>query len=259
LTELNKKILRQNQILHWLEYRDQATLEEVVVEFGISEATAHRDLDVLERQDKLIRVRGGVRFLRNYSDIARKFVERRRILMAEKALIAEEAAKHIHESQVVILDNGTTTWFLAKRIKAMKNITVVTNSIPIVEELGGNRNIRLIVSGGIFRKRNLDFTGEDACDFFRNIGADVTVLSCDSVKPSMGIYKLSGTSAALARAMLAGARQVFVVADHSKINAKGTFRFLRTDEKVLFFMDPGLSEKDRQAMEKSAFEIKYCP
>jgi DeoR family glycerol-3-phosphate regulon repressor len=115
-----------------------------------------------------------------------------------------------------------------------------------------------MVSGGIFRERNLDFIGEDSCNFFRNISADVSVVSCDSIKPSLGIYKLSDTSAAVAQAMVAGARQVFVVADHSKINASGTFCFLRPNKDVLFFIDSGLPEEDRRALEKNDFKIKYC-
>jgi DeoR family transcriptional regulator of aga operon/DeoR family fructose operon transcriptional repressor len=233
-------------------------VEELSAEFGISEATIRRDLGEMERTGRVIRVRGGARILTGLPDIARKFEERGRARLAEKTRIAAEAEKHIPDGGVVILDNGTTSWLLAKRLKSKKNLTVATSSLPIVEELGSAGDMRILLSGGIFRQRNLDFTGSRAIDFFRDLSADIAVMTCDAVKPFLGLYKLSDSSAAIARAMTAAARKIYVIADHSKIDASGTYRFLRPGEVDLFFMDSGAAEETRVKMKEGSFNVIYC-
>jgi DeoR/GlpR family transcriptional regulator of sugar metabolism len=258
LTELNKKQARHHRILRGLETREQASVEELTAEFGLSEATIRRDLEEMEQTGRIIRVRGGARILSGLPGIIRKFGERSKANLDEKNRIVTEAEKHIPEGGVIILDNGTTSWLLAKRLKQRKNLTVITNSLPIVEELGEKRDIRILLSGGLFRQRNLDFIGAAAVRFFREISADIAVMTCDSVKPGLGVYKQSEESAEIGRAMTASAEKVYLIADHSKIGAAGTYRCLKPGEVDMFFMDRGAPEDPRAAMEKEYFTIVFC-
>jgi DeoR/GlpR family transcriptional regulator of sugar metabolism len=258
LTELNKKQARHQRILHGLETREQASVEELTAEFGLSEATIRRDLEEMEQAGRIIRVRGGARILLGLPGIIRKFGERSKTNLDKKSLIVAEAEKHIPEGSVVILDNGTTSWLLAKRLRQKKNLTIITNSLPIVEELGESGDIRILLSGGLFRQRNLDFTGAATVRFFREISADIAVMTCDSIKPGLGIYKQSEESAEIARAMTATSEKVYLIADHSKIGAAGTYRCLQPGEVDMFFMDSGAPEDLRAYMEKEYLTINFC-
>jgi DeoR/GlpR family transcriptional regulator of sugar metabolism len=258
LIELNKKQARHRRILRGLETREQASVEELTAEFGLSEATIRRDLEEMEQTGRIIRVRGGARILSGLPGIIRKFGERSKANLEQKNRIVGEAEKHIPEGSVIILDNGTTSWLLAKRLKQKKNLTVITNSLPIVEELGERGDIKILLSGGFFRQRNLDFTGAATVQFFREISADIVVMTCDSVKPGLGIYKQSEESAEIARAMTATAEKVYLIADHSKIGAAGTYRCLKPGEVDMLFMDCGAPEDLRANMEKEYFTIVFC-
>jgi DeoR/GlpR family transcriptional regulator of sugar metabolism len=258
MIELNKKEVRHRRILRGLETKDQASVEELTTEFGLSEATIRRDLEEMEQAGRIIRVRGGARIISALPGIARKFGERSKTHLDEKNRIVAEVEKHIPDGSVVILDNGTTSWLLAKRLKHKKNLTIITNSLPIVEELGESGDMKILLSGGSFRQRNLDFTGPATVGFFREISADIAVMTCDSVKPSLGVYKQSVESAEIARAMTATTEKVYVIADHSKISAPGTFRCLKPEEVDVFFMDSGAPEDIRQSMEKDYFSTVYC-
>lgn len=255
---MSKKGSRQSRILAGLEIRDNVAIEDLAAEFGISEATARRDLEDLETAGRIVRTRGGARLLSGLPEIAKKFGERSRIRLAEKTLIVNEAEKHIPPGSVVFLDNGTTGWLLAKRLKHKENLTVATNSLPVIEELGGAEDLRLLVSGGVFRRRNLDFTGPRAVEFFRDISADIAVITCDAFKPGLGLYKLSDSSADIARAMAASAKTVFLIADHTKIGAAGAYRYLKPEEVDVFFLDSGTPEDIRNIMKDEPFRIIYC-
>jgi DeoR/GlpR family transcriptional regulator of sugar metabolism len=255
---MNKKRSRHNKILQSLDLGDNIAIEELASEFGLSEATIRRDLEELEREGRIVRTRGGARTLSGLPEIAKKFEERSRIRLEEKKLIIDEIEELIPGGCVLTLDNGTTSWLLAKRLKQKKNLTVATHSLPIIEELGSAGDINLLVSGGIFRQRNLDFTGIKAVDFFRDIYADIAVITCDSVKPGLGFYKISEASAEIARAMAASAKTVYIIADHTKIDAAASFRFLKPEEADTFFTDSLTPEADRKKMSDECYTIVYC-
>jgi DeoR family transcriptional regulator of aga operon len=258
LIELNKKQARHRRILHGLETREQASVEELTSEFSLSEATIRRDLEELEQAGHIIRVRGGARILTGLPGIAREFEERNRINMAEKKRIVCEVEKFISDNSVVSIDGGTTSWLLAKRLKGKKNLTVLTHSLSVAEELSGAA-VRLLVSGGLFRQRNLDFIGARVLSFYEEIRADIAVVVCDAIKPASGIYKLSEDSADIARTMSKAAERVFVIADHSKINAAGTYRCLRPENVDMLFMGGGVSEENLLTVKKSFFnKVVYC-
>jgi len=255
---MNKKRSRQNKILLSLTRKDTVTVEELAAEFGLSEATIRRDLEELEQEGRIVRTRGGARTLSGLPEIAKKFEERSRIRLEEKRTIVDEVEKRIPGGSVLILDNGTTSWLLAKRLKEKENLTVATNSLPIIEELGSAGDIKLFVAGGLFRPRNLDFIGIKAVDFFRDLYADIAVITCDSVRPGLGFYKISETSAEIARAMAASAKTVYVIADHSKIDASASFRFLKPEETDALFIDALTPEEDRRKMQEEIYTIIYC-
>ncbi|MDR2479771.1 MAG: DeoR/GlpR family DNA-binding transcription regulator [Treponema sp.] len=258
--ESSKKLQRQNQIMQSLEFRRQmtATVEELAAEFSLSPATIRRDLEKLETRGRIVRVMGGVRLLPMYPVVARNFEERSRINQPEKMRIVEKAIEYIPDNSVVILDNGTTSWLLSKKLKGKKNLTVITSSLPIVETLGKDNDIRLMMPGGVFRQRNLDFTGSRITEFFNDICADVAVMTCDSILPAKGVYKIDESSAILGHAMINAARQVFVVASHTKIGAYGTFRFLTPEKIGILFTGSGAPHNVTEQLKNGAFKTIYC-
>jgi DeoR/GlpR family transcriptional regulator of sugar metabolism len=258
LIELNKKESRHKRILRGLELREHTSVEELTAEFGLSEATIRRDLDEMEQAGHIIRVRGGARILTGLPGIAREFEERNRILMAEKNRIVNEVEKYIADNSIISIDGGTTGWLLAKRLKTKKNLTVLSHSLPVIEEFGG-ASVRLLASGGLFRHRNLDFIGARVLSFYQEISVNITVVTCDAVKPGAGIFKLSEDSAEVTRAMTGAAEQVFVISDHSKIGAAGVYRCLRPGDVDMLFMDSDVSEENRAALKQSfSHRIIYC-
>jgi DeoR/GlpR family transcriptional regulator of sugar metabolism len=258
LIELNKKQTRHRRILRGLETREHASVEELTSEFSLSEATIRRDLEELEQAGHIIRIRGGARILTGLPRIAREFEERNRLHMAEKNRIVSEVEKFISDNMVISIDGGTTGWLLAKKLKEKKNLTVLTHSLPVAEELSG-APVKLLVSGGFLRQRNIDFIGTRVLSFYEEISADIAIVVCDAIKPAFGIYKLSEDSAGIARTMSAAAERVFVIADHSKIGAVGTYRCLRPENVDMLFMDCGVSEENRVAVKKSFLnKVVYC-
>jgi DeoR/GlpR family transcriptional regulator of sugar metabolism len=259
MSEASKNLQRQEQIVHSLEFRPQMTalVEELAAEFGLSAATIRRDLGKLEAKGRIVRVMGGVRLL-TMPIIARNFEERGGVNLERKTRIVNKAVEYIADNSVLILDNGTTSWLLAKKLKGKKNLTVITNSLPVVEVLSKDDEVRLLMPGGVFRRRNLDFIGSRMPEFFADIRADLAIMTCDAILPGQGVYKISEDSAILGRAMAQAAQQVFVIADHSKIGAHGVYRFLTPEKTGVLFTDSGVSRRIREQLKSAPYKIMYC-
>lgn len=255
---MNKKKIRQNDIFTNLQIKEEASVEELSAMYGICEATIRRDLEEMEHAGLIIRTHGGARFVSDIPRFAKKFEDRSKKMQEEKDAIVDEVAKRIPDGAVITLDNGTTSWLLAKRLKLKKNLTVATNSMQIMQELCSVEDMKLIVSGGTYRQRNMDIIGAKVVDFFRDIYADFAILTCDGVRAGLGSFKLSETSAEIGKAMVSSARSVFVIADHSKIDASGSFRFSFPDEVDVFFTDANTQNIEREKLKNECYKIVYC-
>src|SRR5207237_7589890 len=75
----------------------------------------------------------------------------------------------IERGDTIILDSGTTTTEIAKKLKGFKELTVITNALNIALMLGVEPGIEVIVTGGEFKPPTLSLTGQKAADFFKGL------------------------------------------------------------------------------------------
>ena len=143
---------RKDQILGLIQQKGRVTVDELIKGFKVSGATIRRDLEFLERQGLITRAHGGaisksrVSLEPNYFEEKQKFLE-------EKRRIGKKASKLVEEGEVIFLETSTTILEIAKNIKNKTNLTVVTNSLDIAQELHQAEGIDLIMTGGNLRRR----------------------------------------------------------------------------------------------------------
>ena len=116
----------------------------------------------------------------------------------------------------MILDAGSTTMLVAKFLKA-KRITVITNALNVAADLSDCPNIDLYIAGGHLRQGVLAILGPETSAFFENIQADKLFLGVDGIDIKGGLMVPELNEAHTKRAMVKSAKELIVVADHSKI------------------------------------------
>jgi DeoR family transcriptional regulator, fructose operon transcriptional repressor len=206
---------RQSAILEYLTEKGFAAVAALAQEFHVSEMTIRRDLAELEGQRALQRTYGGATvydpafFEVSLQAKTTQFVE-------EKRRIGKAAAELVHDGDIIILDAGSTTMLVAKFLKT-KRITVITNALNIAADLSDCSNIQLYIAGGQLRQGVLAIVGPDASSFFENIRADKLFLGADGVDIRGGVMVPELNEAHTKRAMANSAKEIIVVADHSKI------------------------------------------
>jgi len=144
---------RQKQILSLLTRQGRLSVAEIVTQFAISEATARRDLESLASQGKAQRVHGGVISVEK-APPELPILEREDEQPDEKKRIGLSAANLIVDKETVFLGSGTTVLEVARNLRNRKNLTVITNSLPVLNALAGAGGITVICLGGMLRCRS---------------------------------------------------------------------------------------------------------
>lgn len=246
-TQMSKGTRRRQQILQKLKQQGRITVQEIIETMGCSEATARRDLDVLERQGELVRTIGGALFEGPSPMKEIPFAEKKNQLWFEKEVIAKKAAELIEEGDSICLSGGTTTYLIAKEIKKRQGITVVTNAVNIAMELADSEALQVVVIGGVMRSNTFELSGPLAEKTIEHLNIRKLFLGIDGLRIDKGITTYSELEAATARMMMKRAEQTLAVFDHSKVGKASLFSIAGLQELSACITDRALDpETDRQ-------------
>lgn len=215
---------RRAEIARLVAEQERVSVADLTRRFLVTDASIRRDLGVLQDEGHLRRVHGGAvggaasRHLGIYQHKAREHRD-------EKARIGAVAAGLISAGDVVFLDSGTTVAALAARmpgpLRRSNAITVVTHSLPVVEEIGAWESPHLICLGGLYLPDYRAVVGPQAVAGLRELSADVVFLGCEGLTVEEGLTTPHVLVAEVGAMMAARARRVVVVADSSKLGQSG--------------------------------------
>jgi DeoR family transcriptional regulator, fructose operon transcriptional repressor len=208
---------RQQKIVEIVNERLSVRVSELSKLFSVTEETIRRDLEKLERENKLKRSHGGAISIRDETEI--DFSEREITNVAEKKAIAQEAVKQISSGDRIILDASTTAWYLAKSLPDMP-LTVVTNSIKVAIELSKKEKIQVISTGGMLLPRSLSYVGPLAERSLETYHVDKAFLSCKGIHLESGLSESNEWQALLKKRMMDIADQTILMADSSKFGIR---------------------------------------
>lgn len=229
---------RRRRICELLRVEGRVTVEELAERFGTSLVTIRADLSTLESAGELTRTHGGALSVpEDDQPLDVKQLQHH----AEKLRIAAAAAELIRDGETLILDSGTTTAELARRIRALdlKSINVITNGLNIAAILIDVPSVRLIMPGGILRRESNSLTGPMAEAALATLQADRLYLGADGIDPGIGVMTPHVAEAELNAKMIAISRQVVVVADSSKFARRNISLIARTEQLHLLITDRG--------------------
>ncbi len=215
---------RRTLILEYLARDPLVKVAELSDRFDVSEVSIRRDLDRLDRLGLLKRVHGGAVAIPSAA-LGQPHVTKMRHHVEEKERIGRAAAQMIRDGDRLIFDSGTTVLQVARSISGdllnAGHLTVITGSIPIVQELGPWKGVHLIVLGGIYLPDYEMIVGPQTIEHLNGLHADKVFLGTDGLTFSHGVTTANLLEAEVDRSMVEAASEVIVVADSSKIGVIG--------------------------------------
>ncbi|WP_172891479.1 DeoR/GlpR family DNA-binding transcription regulator [Cohaesibacter sp. ES.047] len=226
---------RRAAIRDHIEKRGSATIEELAQKFKSSTETVRRDLKVLADAGQIRKIHGGACRI----DVSEEgpFEARMGRNTLAKQAIAEKVRSLVAPGQTLFIDTGSTTLICAKVLARIRKLRVVTNSVLIADVFAkGSGGADVTLLGGRFRSDNHQTVGAETVQEIRNFQLDHAILTVGAIDQD-GLLDISEEEAQVARAMIRSARDLTVVADLSKLQARGQYRLCGFEDVTNLVLD----------------------
>ena len=245
---------RQKQILSLLARQGRLRVAEIVEQFAISEATARRDLESLASQGKAQRVHGGVIAVEQ-APPELPILEREREQPDEKARIGRATAELVADKETVFLGSGTTVLEVARNLRDRRNLTVITNSLPVLNMLAGLKEITVISLGGMLRDTELSFIGHITEQALSEVRADKVIIGIRAISLKQGLTNDVLQETLTDRAILKIGREVIIVADYTKCGVVSTAFVAPLDTMHTFVTDAKADRSFVRSLKKRGINV----
>ncbi|MNJ50381.1 Glucitol operon repressor [compost metagenome] len=245
---------RKREIAQYVQRQGRALVPELAEQFKVSESTVRRDLRDLEEAKQLRRTHGGAVAVEQ-DNAEPTFVEKEDRYRSQKEEIARSAAAFIEEGDTIFLDSGTTTYYLAQHLKDFQELTVVTNSNMVAEVLRPAKHIQILLTGGTLRHETQAMVGPLANRSIEAIRVNKLFLATNGVDTDAGLTTPNLTEAETKRCMIHAAKQIILVADHSKFGQISFAKVADLSEIHHCIVDDAVSEQVVGEMEAEGVKV----
>ena len=235
------------------------TISELAATLQVSEATVRRDLRTLEQRGELQRVHGGAVRVDEGTKRELLFHEKATLRADEKERIAEAALGLIENGDSVYLDGGSTVLALARKLGSRRELTVVTNSLAITNELAGASGIELIVTGGVYKEDEEAFLSDFASLIFSKIHVDIFFLTTCGISVEAGVTYQRMDEIPVQTKMMKAADCTIAIVDSSKLGVNSLVRMCGIESIAALVTDVGISAEQRRRFEKAGVHVVVAP
>lgn len=246
---------RRREILEMLQSEGRVLVGALASRFRTSQITIRKDLEFLQHEGQLERTHGGALPVKTGALRDRSIQEKEQMHRREKLRIAEAAVHMIRQGQVIILDSGTTTTAIARSVRNIKNLTVITNATNIAAELADS-SVEVILTGGVLRKNSFSLVGPLAEESLKKLSADLLFLAVDGFDVRYGLTTPNVLEARVNRVMAESARRVVVVCDSSKFGQRSLALIMPTGSVHETITDRRIPKKDLKVLREANVEVK---
>ncbi len=246
--------IRQRNLLKKLKKQGSLSIEDEASELQVSSMTIRRDVQLLIDHGLAVKTQGGA--IPRTNDPEQLFIQAKATDAQQR--IAIKAVELIPDKSSIMLSTGSTTLEIARKLAVSgKQLSVVTNSLPIAATLF-QTSIKVILTGGTLRSNSLDLVGPITEKNIDEYYIDLLFSGCDGAKSDEGFFTKDLELAEMERKSVEKSHKVIIVTESHKFNSPSFVKFASPDEIGTVISDSKLSAKDRIELEKQGIEVIVC-
>ena len=251
---MSKTSHRREKILQLLLEQQSVQVIELAEQFAVSTVTIRNDLSFFEGQGLVTRTYGGA-YLQKFPVPEQNIQQKDELNHSLKQRIAARAAELVRTGDNIILDSGTTTSQLARSIRDMQDVTVMTSGLNVAWELVEASGVEVMLTGGVLRKKSLSFQGMQAESSLSRYRFDKLFLGVDGFDIEQGITTHNEAEASLNRKMVEVASEVIVVTDSSKFGSVCLHRIISLSQVDKIITDDQIAPDYLKALQDAGVEV----
>ncbi len=256
MTKVSSTPERRDYILQELKRNGTVNVKDINERFKVSTVTIRKDLEILEKKNLLLRVRGGaIRLNYNFIGEDNSISEKQKLNYKEKQLIGKAAVSLINENDTIILDSGTTTLEVAKNLHKFQNLSIITNALNIAIVLNEYKRFRVIIPGGYLREKSMSLIGPIAESFLKNFYCDKLFLGIDSFSLEKGVSTPILEEACMNQTMISISKEVIAIFDSSKFEKRSFATITPVTSINTIITDSGIDLKLKSELERLGIKV----
>lgn len=245
---------RRRQILSRARADGVVSTQALAVELDVSELTVRRDLKLMADEGLLVRTRGGAT-MRGPLSQELTYLEKTAEAQHEKVAIAAKAAELVEDGDSLILGPGTSTLELANQIKQVPDLTVVTNSLLVIDALMSVSNIQVEATAGSLRRSIRALVGPLTEESLKTLRVSKVFISGNGLTRERGLTTPEVTVASSDRALVEAGEKRIVLADYTKIGTETMWQTMSVDKIDILVTDDKASAQEVEALRNAGVEV----
>ncbi|MDL2253903.1 DeoR/GlpR family DNA-binding transcription regulator [Ruminococcaceae bacterium OttesenSCG-928-I18] len=245
---------RHKIIVDIVQQQQNVPINTLIELLNVSDETIRRDLIALEKKGQLRRVRGGAVYespTTNAYDISDRIKKKQR----EKEEICREAAKLVQDGESIAIASSTTAMAMGKYLAQKTDLTVVTNSIFLANQMSSNQSNHVILTGGTLWNEEQHLMGTLTKLSFSQYRVDKAFISVSGITPDDGLTEYTEEEAELLKTVIKYSKSTILLLDYSKFNVIAFHKIADWDEIKEVVTDSNASKKDVEAYERMGIRV----
>lgn len=232
------------------------TVEEMAKKFNVSTETIRRDFNYLSDEGFITKTYGGATLKYRANSLV-THQEKTGILVENKRLMAKQAAKFIQPNDCIFLDHSTTVYEMCSEIENIP-LTVITNSLFIINRLAGVSSIKLITPGGNFAINEQGFFGLEAARYLQRHHMDKAFISCRSIDMKRGLNDSDEIVSEMRRSVINSADSTYLLVDHTKFDKSAFISTSDFDSIKYMITDKPIDKEWREFLKEKRVKVYEC-
>jgi len=244
---------RQDRIIDRARRDGFVAVEGLASDFDVTPQTIRRDLNFLCDNALLRRHHGGAALPSSVENVS--YDARQVMNHSGKRSLARKIAEFIPDKASLFINIGTTTEEVAKTLLGHRDLRVITNNLNVASILAANSDFEIIIAGGYVRSRDRGVIGEATIDFINQFKVDFAIIGISGIDDDGALLDYDYREVRVAQAIIRNAREVLLVADHTKFERRPMVRLGEASEINHIFTDKHLTEEMKEVFRVANVQV----
>lgn len=234
---------RFNEILKYVRKHEICTYEELCSHCDVSLSTIKRDVQYLADSGLLLRIRGGARILQSDTgELPRPSSIKTLQYEPHFDRIAKKASEFVQDNDIVFLGSGVTVAHMVRHLSGHKDLTVITNSIYVMQE-AFQHEINVMMIGGIMNRSTMSYVGIQSINQLKELNANIAFMSCNGVALSHGITNSSEVEGDIKKVAIQISSSSVLLADNEKFGKISLYTIAEMNDISTLITDKPLDDR----------------